>query len=416
VRVQFVDFVRTLAARRGVHLPPASHPEPLAHLEYAEEWRLKNEAIRAFWKHHGLAGDLREVIAAPRPRGYRWTSKRRALPRRGGLALAFSGDAGARPGVAASQLDPSEHLAVYAHLIRQLDRPACAVLTAQLNHVIARGYAGGLCVILNLRAFDAGIVRRAKQIGESLQAADLGVRSAFLYLDPTGSDYYLEARRPTRVLSWKSLFGPDWLEVAVDDRRLRFPPVVFSQVNGAMLPVLTATARELLRPLAGRLLLDLYCGYGLFSLCLGNETAQGLGIDAEGPAIDAARENARRAGLAAKTRFLAGRITAELLASGARSRRPEVALLDPPRQGTERGVIDALARRGPEHALHVFCGTDEIPRELEAWRRAGYRVESAVPLDLFPGSAALETMALLRPDERRGSAPRRFADGHRARG
>jgi len=405
----FVDVVRAVAGQRGVRLPSASHPEPLAHLEYAEEWRLKNEAVRAFWKQHGLAGELREVVAAPTPRGYRWTSKRRALARRAGLALAFSGDAGARPGVAASALDPPEHLALYAHLHLQLDRPVSAALVAQLNYIIVRGSAGSLCAILNLRAFDAAIVRRAKQIAESLQSAGLGVRAAFLYLDPTSSDYYLEARRPTGILVWKRLFGPDWLEVSVDGRRLRFPPVVFSQVNAAMLPVLTATARDLLRPLEGRLLLDLYCGYGLFSVSLGDQASRVMGIDA-------ARENARRTGLAGKARFRAGRITAALLASAGGSHGAQLALLDPPRQGTEPGVIHAIARRAPERALHVFCGTDEIPRGLEEWRRAGYRAASVVPLDLFPGTAALETLVLLAPHERRGSVPRRLTHGHRVHG
>jgi len=123
-----------------------------------------------------------------------------------------------------------------------------------------------------------------------------------------------------------------------------------------------------------------------------------VGIDAEGPAIDAARDNAQRAGLGDKARFVAGRVTGESLSSRVRfGDGPEVALLDPPRQGTERGVIEAVARRRPERVLHVFCGTDEIPRELEDWRREGYGAEAAAPLDLFPGSASLETMVLLRP-------------------
>ena len=392
--VKFAEALRAAAQKRSLKLRPANHPESLAHLDYAEEVHLKNEALRAFWAHHRLPGTPRDVVPATQPRGYRTTSKRRAQLTRQGLALGFSGDFEAQPGSAASDLDAPEHLAVYGQLHEQLSRPASSAFAAALNYVIVRGSGKALAVILNTRAFDGALVRRGKQLGESLQKAGLGVRAAFLYLDPTESDYYLEARRPSGMLSWKRLFGPEFLEVGVNGRRLRFPPVVFSQVNEAMLPTLIATARELLGPLAGVAMLDLYCGYGLFSVCLGSEAAQTLGIDSEGPAIEAARENARHAKLP-RARFLAGRVSGELIATRLRpGERPEKQLLDPPRQGTTSEVIDALAKRRPELVVHVFCGTDDIPLEVERWRGSGYNLTRAAPLDLFPGSANLETLAV----------------------
>ena len=95
---------------------------------------------------------------------------------------------------------------------------------------------------------------------------------------------------------------------------------------------------------------------------------------------------------------MAGRITGEFLGTRVPApRAPEVLLLDPPRQGTEPGVIDVLAARHPERVVHICCGTDEIPREVASWSRAGYRLERAVPMDLFAGTANLETLLLLLP-------------------
>jgi tRNA/tmRNA/rRNA uracil-C5-methylase (TrmA/RlmC/RlmD family) len=398
-RLTLGETLRAAAIGRGLALAAPAHPEPLAHLEYADELSLKNGALSAFWKAHALERRPEEIVPAPRPRGYRTTTKRRAFLRRGGLALAFSASSRPQAGVAPSALDPPEHLAIYEFLFEMLARPASAALAVELNYVIVRGAAEALAVILNVRAFGAAIVRRAKQIGEALAGAALGVRSAFLYLDPTGSDYYLETRRPAGVLSSKCLFGPERLEVSVDGVRLAFPPVVFSQVNGAMLPAITATAGGLLGPLAGKPFLDLYCGYGLFSLTVGREAATVLGVDTEGPAIEAARENARRTGMGARARFLAGRIASEWLSSRLprRGRAAEIIILDPPRQGTAPGVVAEVAARCPERVVHVFCGTDEIPRELKSWRQSGYRVARVAPLDLFPGTASLETMVLLVP-------------------
>ena len=392
----FSDQLRAAAARRRLKLPAPGHPEPLVHLEYDDELRLKADALTAFWSEHRLPGQPRNPIAAPRPRGYRTTSKRRVHLQRGRVSLAFAADDDPQAGLAASSLDAAEHVAVYAFLQEQLGKPVSSGFAAALNYVIARGAGSALAVIFNLRAFDGPLVRRAKQLGEALQRAELGVRSAFLYLDPTGSDYNLESKRPAGMLTEKKLFGPEALEIKVDGRRLRFPPTVFSQVNEAMLSMMTESARELLRPLGGHAILDLYCGYGLFSACLGGEAGESLGVDAEGPAIEAARKNAKHLSLS-RARFLAGRITGEWLA--ARVRRPtlpELALLDPPRQGTAPGVIEAVASRGPERVLHIFCGTEELPRELEAWSRGSYRMDRAVPLDLFPGTANLETFVLLR--------------------
>lgn len=60
-------------------------------------------------------------------------------------------------------------------------------------------------------------------------------------------------------------------------------------------------------------------------------------------------------------------------------------------------MVAALGRFRPEAVLHVCCGTDGIPDEARRWREAGYEVEKTVVLDLFPGTANLETLLLLRP-------------------
>jgi tRNA/tmRNA/rRNA uracil-C5-methylase (TrmA/RlmC/RlmD family) len=388
--VELVDILGRLARERGLAGVRIQGPEPLAGLEYEVERRLKQDALALFWKEHALAGRLEDLVPTPQPRAYRSTSKRAAEAGRRGLALS-----------AGSALDRAEHTAVYEFLVPALARPPAAALGASLNYAIVRGTETALTLILNVRVFDARVVRAAKQIAERIGEARLGVRAAFLYLDPTASDYYLEAKRPAGTLSWKRLFGPEWLEVSVDGARLRFPPTVFSQVSDAMLPVMTAAASRLLALDGDRDLLDLYCGYGLFSLTLGRAAAQVTGVDHDGPAIEAARANAPHVKGLPPARFLAGRVTEAFVRTRLRraSAASERVLLDPPRQGTEPGVVAAIADRRPDRVLHVCCGADEIPREVAAWSRAGYRVERAVPLDMFAGTPGLEVLLLLeRPD------------------
>jgi tRNA/tmRNA/rRNA uracil-C5-methylase (TrmA/RlmC/RlmD family) len=397
--MRFGEILQALARKRNFRLPPFQDPEPLAGLPYAEELSLKQEALRDFWKDHRLPGALGDVVAAPEPRGYRATSKRRASapvsPRKGRASVRSVG--GLTLG-APSLLDPPEHTAVYDFLLDALTRAGARAVAATLNYAIVRGRGDALAVILNVSRFDAPVVRGAKPLAAALQGAGLGVRSALLYLDPTESDYYLEARRPAKTLGEKHLFGPRWLEVSVGDARLRFPPTVFSQVNEAMLPALTGAAASGLGPLAGQALLDLYCGYGLFSVVLGRQAKAVTGIDHDGPAIEAARGNAEFFKVPA--RFIAGRIDGDLVRRVPTARGPEVALLDPPRQGTEAGVVEAVAARRPERVVHICCGADEIPREVAAWTASGYALERAQPLDLFAGTVGIETVLQLTPKRR----------------
>ena len=395
----FADTLREQAGTRGLALPHPHHPEPLAVLPYAAELALKNAALAAFWQAQHLPGAPEPVVAAPQPRGYRSTSKRRAESGPQGVTLAFPGALPGARGRTRSALDMREHVAVYDWLPERLARSALRPLGATLNHVVVRGSPGALAVILNVRDLDAKIVRAAKLLAEDLQGMPLGVRTALLYLDPTGSNYYLEARRPDVAVSEKRLFGPDWLQVDADGVRLHFPLTVFSQINGAMVPLLAASTRDLLAPLAGHDLLDLYCGYGLLSLTAGRDAGRVLGVDYDGPAIAAAQANAQHLRCSGRVRFLAGRIDAAFVAGRLPppSRAPELALLDPPRQGTAPGVVAAVATRAPVRVVHICCGTDEIPREVEAWSAAGYGLTRALPLDLFPGTAGLETLLLLAP-------------------
>jgi tRNA/tmRNA/rRNA uracil-C5-methylase (TrmA/RlmC/RlmD family) len=397
----FAETLRRVAERRALPLPPNNHPEPLAALPYETELAVKREALRDYWQAEGLPGRPEPVIGAVTPRGYRTTSKRRALKGRGGLALNFPGSARSRPGVAPSALDLREHSAVYEFLLERLSRVASRPLASVLNWVVIRGIPGNLAVILNLRIFDAKVVRAAKQVGEALQESSLGVRAGFLYLDPSGSEYYLEARRPDAVVTDKRLFGSESLQIELETMRLRYPATVFSQVNSAMLPVMIDATRQLLAPEPESALLDLYCGYGLFSLVIGRAMAQVTGIDADEAAIDAARANARRLACADRIHFRAGRIDGAFLATRLRPPSiPEIVLLDPPRQGTAPEVARVVAEREPRRVVHLCCGTDQIPREITAWYRAGYGVERVVPLDLFAGTMGLETLLLLTPRNR----------------
>ncbi len=373
---------------------------PLAHLHYADELALKRDGLQRFWHQHHLPGEPGPVVPSPRPRGYRTTSKRKAIQRGETLSLVFGENLSrSGPVFRPSPLEPPEHAQLYRFLQEKLSQPAFRLVARHLNYLIIRGSYTERAVIFNVNTLNGPLVRKLKLMAAHLQKQPELVAAAFIYHDPSQSDYYLESRQPEHALQMKKLFGPARLSVDLAGCRYRFHPTSFSQINESMAPVMLNLARDFLNPAPHESLLDLYCGYGLFSHFLAPGYRQVLGIDAEGPSIHAATANSRLNAGGDRSTFLARPITGNLIAQlWPASPTHEAVLLDPPRQGPRAGVIAALSRRRPSTVLHIFCGIDQIPAALADWQANGYEVQQIAPLDMFPGTSHLETLVLLTPN------------------
>lgn len=236
-------------------------------------------------------------------------------------------------------------------------------MAAHLNYLIIRGSYEEHAVIFNVDTLNGSLVRKLKIIADHLQQFYPKVTAAYIY-PAADSEYYLEERQPADLIHFKRLFGKADLAASHHPCRYFYHPTSFSQVNESMVPKMLATAKELLAPQAAEHLLDLYCGYGLFSHYLAPAYKQVLGIDGEGPSIRAAISNKKVNPGSRNTRFLARKITeqsVEEIPFPARQAGESI-LLDPPRLGPARGVIAALAQRAPRQVLHIHCGVDQIPR------------------------------------------------------
>ena len=120
------------------------------------------------------------------------------------------------------------------------------------------------------------------------------------------------------------------------------------------------------------------------------------GMDYDRNSIEHARANMKRLNTECRWKYSALKIEPAVLASNLpRGRSAEYMLLDPPRRGTQPGVIETLAERKPAKILHVFCGIETIPAELARWKNCGYGAREIIPLDMFPGTPNLEVMVLL---------------------
>lgn len=191
-----------------------------------------------------------------------------------------------------------------------------------------------------------------------------------------------------------SMVGQPDLFDQVGNIRLRISPSSFFQVNHAQ----AARIYELVRRWASlekhECALDLYCGIGGIALHLAQDAGRVIGVEVVEDAVRNAQQNAVMNNLT-NCRFLAGD-TAELLQDLV-TELPSlaVAVLNPPRSGCDLEVLQAVTQLQPRVIIYVSCNPETLARDLDELGRLGYRTAEIQPVDMFPQTAHIESVARL---------------------
>lgn len=138
-------------------------------------------------------------------------------------------------------------------------------------------------------------------------------------------------------------------------------------------------------------LYDCCCGAGLLGLSLAREARDVVGFEVYGPAVADARANAKRLGFE-NVHFVAGDLTKTLTSPGLP--RPDAVLADPPRAGLDEAVVTRLIDLSPARIVAVSCNPATLARDIARLSLA-YRLARVTPVDLFPHSHHVESVALL---------------------
>jgi tRNA/tmRNA/rRNA uracil-C5-methylase (TrmA/RlmC/RlmD family) len=378
-------------------------------IAYDAERKAKQQAVQQFWAQRYDAALLKHLLASPHGRLYRSISKRKVTMRgRTAILGLIDPDESATGGilpVRACAIEPASHQQAYDRVLEGTALPSLRPLFPALRYVIVRGDDRESMVILSVREMSSSIMKAATVLSKSLTATPSVVRAVYLHEDESDGRYYLGSGDPAGRIGLKKLFGVKGLKHDVAGKRFYYPPASFTQINhGILEPVMRAVA-GLLRPAAGETLLDLYCGYGLFGMSFAHSYRHVLGADISPDSISAAQDNAEHQH-ARNARFLRSTLDADSVEGLLRRCRPPFSvILDPPRGGTAQGMVQLIAEAVPERIVHLFCNVEGMPDELARWKRNGYEVDAAVPVDMFPGTASIEwIVGLKRSTEARSVA------------
>jgi len=258
--------------------------------------------------------------------------------------------------------------------------------TGQVRHLVIRLGANTREALAILVTRERDLPRLAEWAGELRQRVPALV----------GVLQNVNANRTNVILGTEmhTLFGRPFYFEQLRGLKYRGSADSFFQVNPFQMPAM-AEAVLAGAALTGReTVVDLYCGVGWLTLEAARAARWCAGVECVRGAIDDARANAQLNNMS-NVEFLtadAGSGAAQLRAKGM---KPDVVFVDPPRKGCEPPVLDALLSLNPRRVVYVSCNPVTLARDLELLLARGYALKSVQPVDLFPHTYHVETVATL---------------------
>lgn len=185
----------------------------------------------------------------------------------------------------------------------------------------------------------------------------------------------------------RTLFGNDFTEHELLGNRYRAGIASFFQVNRIQTEVLIRVALDWLRPSSGDVILDAYSGVGTFSLQLAETVQKVVAVESSPSANIDARINASSF---ENIQLVEGEFGEAPIPVD----RVDGVVVDPPRGGCSQVALDSIMALSPDRIVYVSCDPTTLARDAALLVASGYRVEHVQPVDLFPQTYHVETVAL----------------------
>ena len=185
------------------------------------------------------------------------------------------------------------------------------------------------------------------------------------------------------------IYGEDFITEYIEDLKFRISPLAFFQVNPVQTEVLYGKALEYAKLTGNEVVYDLYCGTGTISLFLARNAKKVYGIEVVADAIKDAVKNAEINGIK-NAEFIVGEAENVEL-----TQKADVVVLDPPRKGCDEKLLSTLVNMGPKRIVYVSCNPSTLARDLKYLAENGFEVCEVQPVDMFPHTAHVESVALI---------------------
>ena len=168
----------------------------------------------------------------------------------------------------------------------------------------------------------------------------------------------------------------------------------FFQINNPQAEALYRKAVEYAGLTGDETVIDAYCGIGAISLFLAEKAGHVIGIESIKEAVEDAQRNAKDNGVK-NVEFMVGeaeKVMPRLVGQGI---IPDVVVVDPPRSGCDKALLDSIIEAEPSRVVYVSCNPATLARDSRILADGGYAIRQVQPVDMFPQTAHVETVVLM---------------------
>lgn len=191
------------------------------------------------------------------------------------------------------------------------------------------------------------------------------------------------------------ILGDPFCEEKFEGLTFRFSPQTFIQNHPEQSANIYKHICEIAHRTPQRLILDLYCGFGMTTLLLAQQGCLVEGMESNREAVKFAQENAAFNHLK-QARFLAGDVEKLLPTWFKKEHHPTLVVMNPPRQGLSKRVVEILLKFLPNELIYVSCMPSTLARDLSLLCKQHYQVAEGQVFDMFPQTAHVETLIYLK--------------------
>ena len=204
-------------------------------------------------------------------------------------------------------------------------------------------------------------------------------------------------KRTSMILGERNivLYGKGYIEDVLCGLRFKISPSSFYQINPAQTEKLYGKAIEFAGLTGKERVIDAYCGIGTIGMCAAPKAGEVIGVELNKDAVKDAIGNAKLNQLK-NIRFYNEDASRFMVRMAQEHEKADVVFMDPPRSGSTPEFIDAVNMLNPKRVVYVSCDPTTLQRDLEIFRKKGWKVKKVQPVDMFPYTKHIESIALLQ--------------------